>query len=250
MRYRTSPIWIISDDEFKNRVKNSATMSELLRTFGLENKGNNFLTCKKRITELHIDSSHFLNWTQSSLLTRTMTLENFLNIIENDKKIDRNRVKKYILRFSLIDYKCSECGILPLWKNKKLSLHLEHKDGNPINNKLSNLCFLCPNCHSQTDTYAGKSLKKIWKCILCDEERSKSSARKFCMNCATKNRKTAERVTEEELINLLKQKPLIQIAKDFGFKTGNSIKKWCIFYGINSKDISPFSRKNRKIQID
>ena len=51
---------------------------------------------------------------------------------------------------------CSSCGTLPMWNNKPLSLQIEHKDGNSDNNLPDNLCLLCPNCHSQTETFAGK----------------------------------------------------------------------------------------------
>lgn len=51
---------------------------------------------------------------------------------------------------------CVECGI-ENWNGKPLALQLEHKDGNPENNHISNLCLICPNCHSQTDTFAGKN---------------------------------------------------------------------------------------------
>lgn len=38
-----------------------------------------------------------------------------------------------------------------------IPLELEHKDGNHRNNTPSNVCLLCPNCHSQTDTYGSKN---------------------------------------------------------------------------------------------
>ena len=40
--------------------------------------------------------------------------------------------------------------------NKVLNCELDHIDGNPTNHKLKNLIILCPNCHSQTDTYRSK----------------------------------------------------------------------------------------------
>lgn len=56
-------------------------------------------------------------------------------------------------------YKCSCCGISS-WNNKELGLELEHKDGNSENNSPSNLCILCPNCHSQSPTYKAKNMGK------------------------------------------------------------------------------------------
>jgi len=54
--------------------------------------------------------------------------------------------------------KCSECGQESTWNNKPLGLQLDHIDGNSDNNDLSNLRLLCPNCHTQTETFgnAGK----------------------------------------------------------------------------------------------
>ena len=63
-------------------------------------------------------------------------------------------LKKYIA--SLYGYKCCICGISD-WNGKKIVLELEHNDGNSDNNDISNLSLICPNCHSQTDTYKGRN---------------------------------------------------------------------------------------------
>lgn len=54
-------------------------------------------------------------------------------------------------------YKCEECGLTD-WKNKAISLELDHIDGNHQNNDLKNLRLLCPNCHSQTNTFRGRNI--------------------------------------------------------------------------------------------
>ena len=55
-----------------------------------------------------------------------------------------------------LGYHCAVCGINE-WQNKSLTLEVNHKDGNAENNVLDNLEFLCPNCHSQTDTFRAKN---------------------------------------------------------------------------------------------
>jgi hypothetical protein len=55
-------------------------------------------------------------------------------------------------------YKCEECNISE-WNGKDISLHVDHIDGNSDNNFPSNLRLLCPNCHSQTDTFCGRNKK-------------------------------------------------------------------------------------------
>ena len=53
-------------------------------------------------------------------------------------------------------YSCSSCGI-DEWNGSRISLEVEHKDGDSSNNSPSNVCFLCPNCHSQTETFKVKN---------------------------------------------------------------------------------------------
>ena len=52
--------------------------------------------------------------------------------------------------------KCLICGI-DNWLEKPISLEIDHIDGNPKNNGRENLRYLCPNCHSQTDTFRSKN---------------------------------------------------------------------------------------------
>jgi Zn finger protein HypA/HybF involved in hydrogenase expression len=51
---------------------------------------------------------------------------------------------------------CNKCGINE-WQGFKITLELEHKDGNNQNNSRENLEGLCPNCHSITDTWRGRN---------------------------------------------------------------------------------------------
>jgi 5-methylcytosine-specific restriction endonuclease McrA len=51
-------------------------------------------------------------------------------------------------------------GNEPIWMNEPLTLHIDHIDGEKTNNHISNLQFLCPNCHQQTPTWGNKSKKK------------------------------------------------------------------------------------------
>ena len=57
------------------------------------------------------------------------------------------------------DYHCAECGINE-WRGRPLRLHLDHINGISNDNRFENLRLVCPNCHSQTDTYCGRNRKK------------------------------------------------------------------------------------------
>ena len=69
------------------------------------------------------------------------------------------KLKSLLKRKKLIENKCQICGTPPKWNDKKLSLELDHIDGDWRNNSLSNLRFLCPNCHYSTETHSTNSAK-------------------------------------------------------------------------------------------
>lgn len=56
-------------------------------------------------------------------------------------------------------YKCECCG-LSEWNKLPITLQAHHIDGDRTNNVLDNLSLLCPNCHSQTDNFGSKNIKK------------------------------------------------------------------------------------------
>lgn len=54
-------------------------------------------------------------------------------------------------------YVCAQCGLLPIWRGGELTLQIDHINGVGWDDRFENLRFLCPNCHSQTDTYCGRN---------------------------------------------------------------------------------------------
>jgi Zn finger protein HypA/HybF involved in hydrogenase expression len=58
--------------------------------------------------------------------------------------------------------KCEECGIED-WNGNPLSFHIDHINGNRTDNRYDNLKVLCPNCHSQTETFGFKNASEEGK---------------------------------------------------------------------------------------
>jgi len=76
------------------------------------------------------------------------TLPKFLT----GKLTERPTIRKCLAHIHT--YKCSVCGISN-YNNMPITLQVDHIDGDPSNNIPSNLRLICPNCHSQTDTFSG-----------------------------------------------------------------------------------------------
>ena len=81
------------------------------------------------------------------------TLDELLR--DGTSPLSRNS-KDRLIETGILPNRCSECKIPPIWNNKSLVLQLDHIDGNISNNKIENLRLLCPNCHTQTETYTNK----------------------------------------------------------------------------------------------
>ena len=61
-------------------------------------------------------------------------------------------VKTRLLAAGILKNECSQCGISE-WRGKRLSVQIDHINGNSSDHRLENLRMLCPNCHSQTETF-------------------------------------------------------------------------------------------------
>jgi HNH endonuclease len=82
-------------------------------------------------------------------------------LIENSSYQAQNTLKRRLVEAGLLEYKCHNL-ICPIhlettWCGEPIVLHLDHINGIRNDNRLENLQFLCPNCHSQTPTYCGRN---------------------------------------------------------------------------------------------
>ena len=72
----------------------------------------------------------------------------------------RGHLKRRIIGLGLKTNRCEVCGISE-WRGAPLSLALHHVNGDGRDNRLENLQLLCPNCHSQTENFAGRNIRRI-----------------------------------------------------------------------------------------
>ena len=72
----------------------------------------------------------------------------------------RKNVKIRLLKEGLKANRCEHCGISQ-WRGEVLALALHHINGDRLDNRLENLELLCPNCHSQTDTFSGRNGHRV-----------------------------------------------------------------------------------------
>ncbi len=234
-------------DILEEAVINSVSFAGVLRYIGLRLAGGNQTYITKLIKEFNIDTSHFTGqaWNKGNISKQRRSAN---EILIHDPSVERRGRSKNLTR-SLIEigreYKCEGCGCDGNWLNGKISLHVDHIDGDWTNHLPSNLRFLCPNCHQQTDTYGAKRLKlpEIDNfCIDCGCKVSKNAKR--CPKCANSKPKQHSKkfeVSKEELERLIISLPMTKIGDMFGV-SDNAIRKRCVSLGIDFKLLKNLGR--------
>ncbi|MEA2719497.1 MAG: hypothetical protein QOJ39_1361 [Candidatus Eremiobacteraeota bacterium] len=74
--------------------------------------------------------------------------------------VARCTVKRRLIMAGILKNVCDECGISE-WRGKPLSIQIDHRNGIRNDNRLDNLRILCPNCHSQTETFGARNKRLL-----------------------------------------------------------------------------------------
>lgn len=154
-----SKVYAVSNEEFIILVAESINCSDLMRKLGYNTTtGNSSQIVKRRIEELKLSTSHWqVHNTTNAIKTNEKSIEEYFK--QNTSHCGAHTRDK-IIKNNLMEYKCAICGNTGEWNGKKLVLQLDHINGDRFDNRLENLRFLCPNCHSQTETFGSKNYKE------------------------------------------------------------------------------------------
>lgn len=253
VRKKRSPIYLLcSDSDFEQLVKEAEFISDILKYFGLSNKGGNSKTVWRRILDLGVNSEHIKRGigcrrgTSFGGITQ-LPLEEVLIV---GSSYARKNLKKRLISNNLLANICASCGLTGLWNGMAITLQLEHINGVSNDNRLSNLCLLCPNCHSQTKTFAGRntpagnSYITIHRCS-CGEVIQNNSIN--CNACQGLLRRKTLRPDMSELQKMIWELPTTSIAEHYGV-SDKAVEKWCKSYGISKPHRGYWQKKSVRIQ--
>lgn len=208
-------------DEVEKLLPQSNSYNHLCSLLGLRGVDGYYKKIKKIIEERGLSTEHF----GTIPVPRSGHGRNkFTKMTDEEYFIDNHiRSGKCTIQ-RLIDngykkYKCETCGLTE-WMGNDISLQIHHINGKHDDNRLENLQILCPNCHSQTDTYAKNN------CI------TKPKPSKETVKTEPKRKLN---ITGDEIIQALQELGSYESAGRKYKVSGNTIKKACKRLGIENE---------------
>jgi len=225
----------ISDEQLAEAVANSFSISAALRLLGLNVHSGIHGHYTRRARELNLPMDHFKRGLSVSGFTTRKTPEQVLR----EKPRGALRTDAAILRRCMIEvdipHSCQKCGQGPNWIGEPLVLHADHINGNRNDDRRENLRFLCPNCHTQTNTWGSRNGYVDRRCSNCDKIIGKYGKTGLCKSCIAVARgfggqslmsrgHKIEWPEKEVLLEMLAQSNYTQVGKKLGV-SDNAVRK-------------------------
>lgn len=155
---RQAKIDTYTDEELEKIVQESSTLQEVVEKIGYSYaSGASRSMVKLKLEKKGISLKH-LERKAGGGITR-----NEENIFIENSTASQATLRRWYIKGNYMPYVCAICGQEPFWNNKKLTLTLDHINGNNRDDRLENLRWVCPNCDRQLDTFGSKNQRQFNK---------------------------------------------------------------------------------------
>jgi ferredoxin len=231
-----------SEQEIREAVESSPSLTAALRLLGLRPAGGNHKTLKRHIAHYGISTEHFdPNWVLRGPRPRAaIPLEQIL--VENSN-YSRRYLKRRLYDAGLKARACELCGQGETWRGRSMSLILDHVNGMATDNRIENLQIVCPNCAATLDTHCGRKNRihlQPRPCEHCGEEFTpKYWTQRYCSQaCGVHSkgsrdprpeRRKVDRPPHEQLLGEVANLGYSAVGRKYGV-SDNAVRKWIRWY--------------------
>ena len=168
-----------------------------------------------------------------------------------DSTFSRGHLKARLFKEGIKERKCELCGQGELWRGRRMSLILDHINGDGTDHRLENLRIVCANCAATFDTHCGRNLPRERHCVGCGDTFCPGTIQqRYCsFRCfsATRTRdaghlspsstigishperRKAERPPYEQLRREIERTSYLAVGRKYGV-SDTAIRKWILWY--------------------
>jgi hypothetical protein len=153
---------------------------------------------------------------------------------------NRGHLKRRLYAEGVKQRACELCGQGEMWQGRRMSLILDHINGEATDNRLENLQIVCPNCAATLDTHCGKGLHRrtARECLGCGALFiSENRAKRYCsLHCFAETTGSAPRPDRRKVV----RPPLAQLLAEI------EASSWCAVgrkYGVSENAVRKWVRQ-------
>jgi hypothetical protein len=134
-------------------VAGAVSRAEVLRRLGLPDSTTMRRRLHTWLQEAGLDTAHFLGQAhQRGKQKARRTAEDIL-VVHNGTHRTATRLLRRALAEVGVPERCARCGTGPTWRGRRMTLEVDHINGDRRDDRRENLRLLCPNCHALTPTW-------------------------------------------------------------------------------------------------
>ncbi|MFF9903203.1 HNH endonuclease [Streptomyces olivaceus] len=145
----------LREDQLRDLVPSCTSYADVMRGLGLEVCDVNHRRVRRAVARLGIDTGHFerRSWGRAEPPAPVSTAHRVLIVLPHHSgRTNRAQLHRALDEIG-VPYSCETCGNTGVWRGRPITLQIDHVNGNWRDNRRENLRYLCPNCHSLTETW-------------------------------------------------------------------------------------------------